>query len=100
MCGLCLDACPVANTTPEFTGPQALSQSYRYYNDSRDEMKEERLNVVDKLTGMWGCEFIGACSKACPKGVDPASAIQLLKTATAEEYIKKLNFRRDNEKKN
>ncbi|MGC8479313.1 MAG: succinate dehydrogenase/fumarate reductase iron-sulfur subunit [Candidatus Micrarchaeia archaeon] len=86
MCGLCMDACPVVNTNKEFIGPQALSQAYRYYKDSRDQM-ESRITIVDKLTGLWGCEFAGACSKACPKGVDPASAIQLLKAATAEEYL-------------
>lgn len=87
MCGLCLDACPVVNSNPEFLGPQALSQAYRYQMDSRDE-KEDRLTAIDKLTGLWGCEFAGACSKACPKGVDPASAIQLLKLATVEDDLK------------
>ncbi len=87
MCGLCMDACPVANTNKEFLGPQALSQSYRYYMDSRDEKKEERLTAIDKLTGLWGCEFAGSCSKACPKGVDPASAIQLLKLETIKKYF-------------
>ncbi len=88
MCGLCMDACPVVNTNPEFIGPQALAQVYRYKMDSRDQKGEERITAIDKLTGLWGCEFAGACSKACPKGVDPASAIQLLKIATAEEYMK------------
>lgn len=96
MCGLCMDACPVVNTNKEFIGPQALSQAYRYYKDSRDEKGEERLTVIDKLTGLWGCEFAGACSKACPKGVDPASAIQLLKLATAQNYID-INIKNKNE---
>ena len=88
MCGLCNDACPVANSNPEFLGPQALSQAYRYQMDSRDQ-SEGRLTAIDKLTGLWGCEFAGACSKACPKGVDPASAIQLLKLSTVEDDLKK-----------
>ncbi|MEM0201259.1 MAG: succinate dehydrogenase iron-sulfur subunit [Candidatus Micrarchaeaceae archaeon] len=92
MCGLCMDACPVVNSNPEFLGPQALSQVYRYQMDSRDQ-KEDRLTAIDKLTGLWGCEFAGACSKACPKGVDPASAIQLLKISTIEDDLisKKVN---------
>lgn len=80
MCGLCLDACPVVNMNPEFIGPQALSQAYRYYADSRDEKGAERLKGVDILKGVWDCEFAGSCSEVCPKGVDPAFAIQLLKT--------------------
>jgi succinate dehydrogenase / fumarate reductase iron-sulfur subunit len=85
MCGLCTDACPVVNTNPEFLGPQALSQTYRYYADSRDQAESSRLERVDISKGVWNCEFAGSCSKVCPKGVDPAFAIQLLKT----EIIKK-----------
>jgi len=79
-CGLCVDACPVSNTNKGFLGPQALAQAYRYSADSRDEGAVERLGIVDTLEGAWGCEFAGSCSKACPKGVDPALAIQLLKS--------------------
>ncbi len=79
MCGLCLDACPVVNSNPNFVGPQALSQVYRYHKDSRDQKGKRRLFDVDSAEGVWGCEFSGSCSKACPKGVDPAAAIQMLK---------------------
>ncbi len=78
-CGLCVDACPVNNTNPGFVGPQALSQAYRYNCDSRDEGERSRLEAVDHMEGVWGCEAAGACSVVCPKGVDPALAIQLLK---------------------
>ncbi|MCL4365215.1 MAG: succinate dehydrogenase/fumarate reductase iron-sulfur subunit [Candidatus Marsarchaeota archaeon] len=79
MCGLCLDACPVVNSNPNFAGPQALSQVWRYYADSRDQKGKKRLFDVDTEEGAWGCEFSGSCSKACPKGVGPASAIQMMK---------------------
>jgi succinate dehydrogenase / fumarate reductase iron-sulfur subunit len=78
-CGLCVDACPVNNTNPHFVGPQALSQAYRYNCDTRDEGERERLDLIDRMEGVWGCEFAGACSQVCPKGVDPALTIQLLK---------------------
>jgi succinate dehydrogenase / fumarate reductase iron-sulfur subunit len=96
MCGLCNDACPVVNSNPEFLGPQALSQAYRYQMDSRDQSKD-RLTAIDKLTGLWGCEFAGACSKACPKGVDPASAIQLLKMVSISDDLKGKNDGEKNE---
>jgi succinate dehydrogenase / fumarate reductase, iron-sulfur subunit len=89
MCGLCQDACPVVNTNPRFVGPQALSQVYRYYKDSRDQAKDKRIFEADTLDGIWGCEFAGACSKVCPKGVDPASAIQLLKGDVMSDFAKK-----------
>jgi succinate dehydrogenase / fumarate reductase iron-sulfur subunit len=78
-CGLCVDACPVNNTNPHFAGPQALSQAYRYNSDSRDQGERDRLEKMDTMDGVWGCEYAGACSKVCPKGVDPALTIQRLK---------------------
>jgi succinate dehydrogenase / fumarate reductase iron-sulfur subunit len=78
-CGLCVDACPVSNTNRYFVGPQSLAQAYRYNSDSRDQGEKERLELMDSMEGLWGCEFAGACSVVCPKGVDPALAIQLLK---------------------
>lgn len=78
-CGLCVDACPVSNLNPGFLGPQALAQAYRYSADSRDEGFNVRVEAVDTFEGVWGCEFLGSCSKVCPKGVDPSLAIQLLK---------------------
>lgn len=80
-CGLCVDACPVSNTNTQFIGPQALGQAYRYSNDSRDEGEKLRLDKLDSMEGVWGCEYAGACSEVCPKGVDPALTIQLTKLA-------------------
>lgn len=78
-CGLCNAACPTVATDPLFTGPQALAQAYRYTADSRDEGGNLRLNAVDQEHGVWRCHFAGACSFVCPKGVDPALAIQRLR---------------------
>ena len=78
-CGLCNAACPTLATDPLFTGPQALAQAYRYIADSRDEGLITRVNAVDKKHGVWRCHFAGACSFVCPKGVDPALGIQLLR---------------------
>ncbi len=83
-CGLCVDACPVSNTNKDFMGPQALAQGYRYYADSKDQGSKERLDKLDTIEGVWGCEFSGSCSKVCPKSVDPALAIQLLKSEVAK----------------
>ncbi|MBX8631133.1 MAG: succinate dehydrogenase iron-sulfur subunit [Thermoplasmata archaeon] len=87
MCGLCVDACPVVNTNPSFIGPQALAQVQRYYADSRDQLGDRRLEMVDRLEDVWDCEFAGACSLVCPKGVDPAFAIQLLKAEIVRKDI-------------
>jgi succinate dehydrogenase / fumarate reductase iron-sulfur subunit len=78
-CGLCNAACPTMSNDPAFIGPQALGQAYRYTADSRDEGAIQRLAAVDKEHGIWRCHFAGSCSFVCPKGVDPALAIQKLR---------------------
>lgn len=78
-CGLCYSACPTAATDTKFPGPQALAQAYRYFIDSRDTASKERLDLVDNRHGIWRCHFAGSCSSVCPKGVDPALGIQLLR---------------------
>lgn len=78
-CGLCNAACPTMATDSSFVGPQALAQAYRYVADSRDKGKDTRLNVIDESHGIWRCHFAGSCSQVCPKGVDPAMGIQLLR---------------------
>jgi succinate dehydrogenase / fumarate reductase iron-sulfur subunit len=35
--------------------------------------------LVDNRHGIWRCHFAGSCSAVCPKGVDPALGIQLLR---------------------
>jgi succinate dehydrogenase / fumarate reductase, iron-sulfur subunit len=78
-CGLCYSACPTVATDTKFPGPQALSQAYRYFIDNRDNGGKERMNIVDDKHGIWRCHFAGSCSSVCPKGVDPALGIQLLR---------------------
>mgnify|MGYP000243453517 CR=1 FL=1 len=86
-CGLCYAACPQYALKPEFLGPAALALLYRYNEDSRDSAKEERMKLVHQESGVWSCTFVGACSDVCPKGVDPAAAIQLYKAESAKDYV-------------
>ena len=100
-CGLCYSACPTVATDTKFPGPQALSQAYRYYADTRDNDTQERLNIVDEKHGIWRCHFAGSCSTVCPKGVDPALGIQLLRGhlmgfSKNEKKIAKLHNRSPN----
>ncbi len=78
-CGLCYSACPSVGSDTRFPGPQALAQAYRYVADNRDDATQSRLNIVDNKHGIWRCHFAGSCSVVCPKGVDPALGIQLLR---------------------
>lgn len=78
-CGLCYSACPTVAMDTRFPGPQALGQAYRYFADTRDNAPKERLDLVDEKHGIFRCHFAGSCSTVCPKGVDPALGIQLLR---------------------
>ncbi len=78
-CGICVAACPTSASDKTFLGPQALAQCYHYCADSRDAGAKERFSIADADHGAWFCHLAGACAEACPKGVDPALAIQLLK---------------------
>ena len=84
-CGLCNAACPTVASDASFIGPQALGQAYRYMSDSRDEGAHERIGLIDDAHGIWRCHFAGACSFVCPKGVDPALAIQRLRKLVLAE---------------
>ena len=79
ICGLCNSVCPTMATDSSFIGPQALAQAYRYVADTRDKGKDDRLKIIDESHGIWRCHFAGSCSQVCPKGVDPAMGIQLLR---------------------
>jgi len=86
-CGLCYAACPQYALDTNFTGPAALALLARYNRDSRDAGSAERMKIVNQEEGVWGCTFVGYCSVVCPKGVDPAAAIQLLKVESSKDYL-------------
>jgi fumarate reductase iron-sulfur subunit len=87
-CMLCYAACPVYGLEPEFIGPAAIALAQRYNLDSRDQGAQERLQLLSQHAGIWGCTFVGECTKVCPKHVDPAGAIQRYKLKAALEWLK------------
>lgn len=87
-CGCCMAACPTYATDPGYSGPMPLGQAYRYTADSRDGGFAERKAVLAGARGPWKCHYAGECSQACPKGVDPARAIQLMKRQLVFDYLR------------
>jgi fumarate reductase iron-sulfur subunit len=87
-CMLCYSACPVAGLEDGFLGPAVIALAQRYNLDSRDDGARERLDVLSTPEGVWGCTFVGECTTACPKGVDPAGAIQRYKLTAAAESLR------------
>lgn len=87
-CGCCMAACPTLATDTRYSGPQPLAQGYRYLIDSRDGAFVERAKMLSGEEGPWRCHYSGECSAVCPKGVDPARAIQLMKRELVWDYLR------------
>ncbi len=86
-CQLCHAACPQVGLDPEFLGPAALALLHRYNADSRDQGWAARADVANAEQGVWGCTLVGYCSQVCPKGVDPAHAINQNKVNSTLDYV-------------
>ena len=87
-CMICYAACPVYGLDEQFIGPAAIALAQRYNLDSRDQGARDRLDVLIHPDGLWGCTFVGECTRACPKDVDPAGAIQRYKLTAAMESLR------------
>jgi fumarate reductase iron-sulfur subunit len=86
-CMLCYAACPQYGLDADFIGPGVLALLHRYNADSRDGARAERMELVNAEEGVWSCTAVGYCSEVCPKGVDPANAVNQNKTASALDYF-------------
>ncbi len=80
LCACCSTSCPSYWWNPEkYLGPAALLQAYRWIQDSRDVAKKERLENLDDKFKLYRCHTIMNCTRACPKGLNPAEAIAGIK---------------------
>ena len=86
-CLLCYAACPQYGLNSEFMGPGALALLHRYNADSRDGAKDRRMEILNAEEGVWACTAVGYCSEVCPKGVDPANAVNQNKVESAKNYF-------------
>jgi fumarate reductase iron-sulfur subunit len=86
-CLLCYAACPQYGLNEKFTGPAVLALLHRYNADSRDGGKQDRMPLVNAEDGVWGCTLVGYCSEVCPKGVDPARAVNQNKIESTKDYF-------------
>ena len=85
LCACCSTACPSYWWNSErYLGPAVLLQAYRWITDSRDEATGERLDNLEDPFRLYRCHTIMNCTKACPKGLNPAKAIAGLKKLMVE----------------
>ena len=85
LCACCSTACPSYWwNSDRYLGPAALLQANRWVSDSRDEATGERLDNLEDPFRLYRCHTIMNCTKACPKGLNPAKAIAELKKKMVE----------------
>ena len=87
LCGSCVSECN-KNTLNQgdFLDPFVFVKAEKLVADSRDKSPEEHLKaVVD--AGLWRCFNCQECTAKCPKGLDPAGAIEKLKEATFKKGL-------------
>ena len=70
-----------------YLGPSILLQAYRWLIDSRDEATGKRLDDLEDPFRLYRCHTILNCSKACPKGLNPAKAIAEVKRMMVERRV-------------
>ncbi len=78
-CGLCLSACPVVGTDPDYLGPATLAAAARVVQDPRGQDVARVLQMVDSEQGCWRCHAAMECSEVCPNGVNPGEMIMFLR---------------------
>ncbi|MEM2001792.1 MAG: 2Fe-2S iron-sulfur cluster-binding protein [Candidatus Methanomethylicaceae archaeon] len=77
-CALCYSACDTVGRATGFAGPAALNRALVLSMDPTRVRLNYRTHI-NQLSGALGCHSMGLCTLVCPKGLDPARAIQRLR---------------------
>ena len=93
-CGLCISACPAANTDAAYVGPAVLAALHLIYTR---QPEQSLLDQADHHTGLWRCHSAYECTEVCPAGVDPAWRIMDMRKIVLSNRLKSLFKRRTEE---
>lgn len=93
-CGMCISACPVALTTPEYLGPAVLAAAQHTFHQKGDPAL---LDLVDNQNGVWRCHSVYECTAVCPSNVDPGWRIMDMRKNILRHQISKI-FTREGSK--
>jgi len=78
-CAACFSDCPKREADPNFIGPAACVELYKFYFDPRDGAHEWRIAFAKSPGGVFYCESHANCVKVCPKDVRPLRAINFIR---------------------
>ncbi len=88
LCACCTGFCPSYWWNPDrFLGPAVLLQALRFIADSRDQVTDERLEYLDDAYRLFRCRSIMNCTEVCPKGLNPARAIEKIRLKMAKRSM-------------
>ena len=88
LCACCTGFCPSYWWNPDrFLGPATLLQAMRFIADSRDHVTDERLEYLDDAYRLFRCRTIMNCTEVCPKGLNPARAIEGIRQQMLKRQI-------------
>lgn len=80
LCLCCSHSCPSYWWNSDvYLGPAVLMQAYRWIVDSRDVAGMNRMSFLSDKMKLYACHSILACTKTCPKHLNPGTAISSLK---------------------
>ncbi len=91
LCGSCYSACPVYAVNESFIGPFALTRSWRYVTDVREENVQEKIEAVQS-SGIWDCTLCNECVPVCPQGIAPKNDINMLRSKSGMMGFMDPNF--------
>lgn len=90
LCGICFAVCPAFRREASFLGPAILAKAFRFLIDPRDRRGKSILQSVDHHQGVWGCNTVFRCVRACPKEVPPTHAIVRMRGRILKEHCARL----------
>jgi succinate dehydrogenase / fumarate reductase iron-sulfur subunit len=79
LCAACTTSCPVFWTNGRYIGPAAIVNAHRFIFDSRDQGTAQRLEVLNRMNGVWRCRTAYNCTEACPRDIPITQAIEQVK---------------------
>ncbi|KAG8810421.1 succinate dehydrogenase complex, subunit B, partial [Serendipita sp. 401] len=84
LCACCSTSCPSYWWNQDvYLGPAALLHAYRWIADSRDSYGADRKEKLQNTFSLYRCHTILNCSRTCPKGLEPGTAIARIKLEMA-----------------
>ena len=85
LCAACTSSCPITWTSEDYVGPAAIVNAHRFIFDSRDNGAAQRLQILNRQSGVFRCRTIFNCTDACPRDIKVTEAIMQVQRAILTE---------------